>query len=204
MARVVVARSRSSRKSTRGSFVCGSVSLDLMEHTTIRGHTFSGEKTSAKAAIFRVAIPDNEHIVVAYAVWSTGERDVRAMEVESSSRALRRLEHGLRMGVDQVSATVSVFELRQARIRYDDPKQWSNCFKATQGELRAGAGVDVFRILRQAGALAAGTKYDVLGECGRHRAFLCATCERNAVWPPVVGYVLTRILPLLRGYMHEN
>jgi hypothetical protein len=186
------------------SFDCGPVQLDYVGRTTIRGHTFTGEKTSGTAVIYRATIAEEEYLDIAYAVWSTGERDVRALEVESSRRALRRLEHGLRLGVERHSSELSVVELRQARIRYDDLRQWSNLFKASRRELRDGAGVDVGRILRRAGTIDVGTKQDVLGEFGRHREFLCATFQRNAQWPPVVAYVLTRVLPLMRGYTHDD
>src|SRR5207248_2515300 len=116
----------------------------------------------------------------------------------SSSRLLRRLEHGLRLSVERDSPGQDVIELKQARLRDGDPKRWSNCFKASMRELRNGSGVDIGRTLRRAGVSDVGTKQDVLGDTGRHRNFLCATFDARAQWPPIVAYVLTRVLPLMR------
>jgi hypothetical protein len=187
----------------RAKFNCGTLRINFCEQKTLCGHTFSGEETTAAASIYRVNIAEDEHLDIAYTVWSTGEKDVRALTVESADRALRRLEHGLRLGVDRHKGSLSVVELRQARIRDGDPN-WSNCFKASISELCEGAGMDVVRMLRRAGAVDIGTKMDVLEDYGRHRDFMCATFRSNAQLPPVVAYVLTRVLPLMRCYTHEE
>jgi hypothetical protein len=195
----MAAKARKTRPASR-TFRCGPAQIRHEERKETIGHTFTGEKTKGIASIYRVTLPVGEHIDVAYIVWSTGERDVRAEAVESSSRALRRLEHGLRLGIESVTAMVSVMELRQARIKDPrDPKQWSNCFKASLSELREGAGFDVARMLRRSGVIKLGEKHEVLKEYGVRRQFLCATFERDAQWPPIVAYVLTRVLPLLES-----
>ena len=181
-------------------FRCGSVWIDYhKEISGVDGRSCSGENTKGTARIFRVTIAEGEYIDLAYMVWDTGDRDVRAETVRLSNPALRRLEHGLRLGIDTIpNSNLSVMELRQARIKNRlDPKKWSTCVKATLDDLGEGAGINVERTLRRTpGFVNIGSKQDVLGESGIRREFLCATFQRDAPWPPIVAYVLTRVLPL--------
>jgi hypothetical protein len=187
------------------SFRCGGVRIKFHEEfPVVVGHTCSGEKTKGHSWVYRVTLTDSEYIDIAYMAWRTGEKDVRADAVESPSRALRRLEHGLRLGICEYSTKYDVVELRQARILSDSPKRWSNCFKASLSELRTGAGVDVIRTLQRAGGIDVDSKQELLGDYGAHRGFLCAVFKRDAQWLPVVAYVLTRVLPLIRGYTQED
>lgn len=178
--------------------------IDFLEEKRVRGNSFKARNISGKASVFRVHIRKKHYIDLAYTRWETGERDVHVLDVESSNRALKnRLTHGLRLGIKLLSKRVCVVELRQAQIKDGDPNAWSSAYKASLSQLSEGAGLDIVEALKIAGAELVGTKEEVLGESGRNRNFICATFPEKAIWPPVVAYVATRILPLLRGVVHR-
>ena len=88
-------------------------------------------------------------------------------------------------------------ELRQARISNDNG--WSNLFQANATEMDGGAGVDVDATLRAFGATGYGTRFDVLGEAGVRRNYLCMTMPEENEDAPAVAHFLTKVLPLTRG-----
>jgi len=192
------------RRKPGETFLCRPLMIERHRDEKVRGETCGGEKSSSVLSIYRVTLPNEDYVDVAYAVWANGERDVHAYRVESSIRALRRLDHGLRLSIDGYSSRMSVVELRQARLVEDTPKQWSRCFKASIKELREGAGLNCVKVLRRAGAEAIGTRQEVLEDKGKRRDFLCATFKSEAQWPPILAYVVSRVLPLMRGYRHED
>ncbi len=186
------------------TFMCRPLIIERHGVEKVRGQTCSGEKSFADLSIYRVTLPNEDYLDVAYAIWKNGERDIHTYRVESSIRALRRLDHGLRLSIDRYSSRISAVELRQARLVENTPKQWSRCFKASLKELREGAGLNCVKVLRRAGAEAIGTKQDVFEDNGKRRDFLCATFKSEAQWPPILAYVVSRILPLMRGYRHKD
>lgn len=87
-------------------------------------------------------------------------------------------------------------ELRQVRLK---PNGRGNLFAPDEAGLDAGAGIGVAEELRRYGAAAVGTRAELLGDAGRHRARLGARLPCGAEMVPVVAYVLTRVAPVARG-----
>ena len=160
------------------------------------GQTCGGKECSAKAHLYEVKIPQGGRLELGYMVWSNGERNVEAVNVVGVSKLLRRLEHGLRLGIHP-RGSQDWIELGQARIKGDD---WAGKFKASPSQLNEGAGVGVAGILKKLGATEIGTKGKILDDDSTRRFYLCAVFGKNSAQVPIAAYILTRILPLINRY----
>lgn len=186
----------------RSLYSCGRLVIketDRLEFIA-HGETARRQHTSGKYKIFEV-LGEGLFIEVAHAVWDNGDMDVRAVRVEGGTRALRRLEHSsLRLGIRELEDDYSCVELRQARVKANDPSQWSSVRQATKEQLDEGSGLDVFHILRDAGARDIGIKEQILLASDKTKNRLCAIFEADNRILPVVAFVITRVLPLLNEY----
>lgn len=113
---------------------------------------------------------------MAYVAWSNNERDVRILEARNTNRALRRLEHGLRLGIHTIRLQDWI-ELGQARMKSPD---WADKYKATRPELNAGAKVPVIELLKQYHVDEIETKEQLLGDSSTKRGYLCTVFTRNS------------------------
>lgn len=170
------------------------------------GQTASRQSSSGSYHLYEVTGPVDVRLLLAFAVWQNGERDVRPLEAQGP-QAFKRLDKGgLRLTVEPLTRGVHarpgrmISTLRQARIKADTPNQWSNLQNATLPQLNEAANVDVADTIGQLGAVVTDTKAEVLGEKGPTRAQICTVYEGNNRWIPVVAFVLTRAAPLLNAY----
>jgi hypothetical protein len=120
---------------------------------------------------------------------------VECFEVTSPVALLQRLSGSLRLSILR-AGTVAYCELRQAQRKGD---RWANLFKATHGELDEGAGISVARELRAGGAIDVGTREQLIGDDGPRRSYLCATFDPEDRHTPVLAFLLTRAMPLIRS-----
>jgi len=123
-------------------------------------------------------------------------RWVVASDTFQTSLPLKRLGQGLRMG-STIDGDRMMIELRQARI--NDDKLWSNLYKASAAELDAGTGCDVGALLAAWGGVGYGTREDVVGDASGRRSYMCVAASPGVEHLPAVAYLLTRVLPLVRG-----
>jgi hypothetical protein len=61
-------------------------------------------------------------------------------------------------------------------------------------------GSDVGQMFSELGATAYGTREAIMGETNKRRFYLGVTFPDSAVDVPVAAYVLTRVLPLMKGF----
>jgi hypothetical protein len=148
------------------------------------------------ARVYLVRGPAGEMLEIVDRTADTGERWVSGGDMFETPMPLSRLRQGLRMSVNKIDGG-SMAELRQARISNDNG--WSNLFQASATEMDGGAGVDVEATLRAFGATGFGTRFDVLGEAGVRRNYLCMTMPEENEDAPAVAHFLTKVLPLSRG-----
>jgi len=107
----------------------------------------------------------------------------------------------LRLGIKLLTPDTWVMELRQARLTTG---KWSSRFRATPGQLEAGAGLDVPEALLALAALKVGTKEEVYGETNRNRHQYCVTFAEGNTAVPLAAYAAVTVLPLLNGYRAED
>jgi len=177
--------------------VCGPLTACWIgERAVAKGQTCSGEECSATVYLCEVKIPSGGRLELGYMVWSNGERNVEAVNAVGVSKLIRRLEHGLRLGIHP-RGSEDWIELGQARMKGED---WAGKFKASPAQLNEGAGIGVTRILKNLGATEIGTKEKLLNDDSKRRFYLCAVFGRNSTQVPIAAYMLTRVLPLINEY----
>lgn len=189
-----------------GFFPCGELRLRHLSNRLFQDEkTISGKRADGVGEVFQATDDRGLSLDVARIVWTTGEQDVRAIGDVPGPRALRRLEHGaLRMGIYFLEPDLAWVELSQARIKKNAQRQWSTRVRATQEDLDKGAGTNTLRVLYAAGAKQVGARKAILKDAGNRKQYYCATFARTNTLVPVVAYVLTRVLPLLRQHSSEE
>ena len=162
--------------------------------------------SSAQAWRYRVQSTDNWSLVLAYCVFPGGSRDIRTIECsDGTPEYIRRLKHGLRMSVFHDRTTgVDWVELSQAQLKDpEDPKsEWSTRKKATEAQLDKGAGFRLGSRIEQLGG-SFGLREDILEDSGLHRNYYCAAFPHNDHRIPVLCYVATRVLALIRAHQRS-
>lgn len=149
----------------------------------------------ATATSYETTHSGGHRLGVHYVESATGERWVECHEVDSAIELLQRLRGSLRLAVLRFGDS-GYCELRQAQPKGE---RWANLFKADYAALDRGAGVSVARELRAVGATDVGSRELLLGDSSRRRSFLCATFEVRDQHVPILAFLLTRAMPLIRA-----
>jgi hypothetical protein len=182
----------------------GNLEISCMNETISRkGQTCNKATSRGNGKLFNVR-GEKIALQIVETKWETGDHDISMMKVDRGPIALKRLEHGLRIGIHKKQDGLLYMELRQARVDLSSENHWSQDYKADKQELVEGAGVDVFECLYKAGATKIGTKQNILGTEDNTKNILCALFTQESVYFPIVLYVLTRVLPLLSLYPNSK
>ena len=181
----------------------GSLEIKKLEDESVINEieAVDGVPSSARAWRYRVQSTDNWSLVLAYLVFKGRQdrRDIRTLECsDGTPEYIRRLRNGLRMSVshDRDNGKDWV-ELSRA-----EPKprgsEWSTLKQASEDELDLGSGFCVgSRIEELSGSF--GLHEDILGESDRRGNYYCAAFPHNEHSIPILCYVATRVLALLRA-----
>lgn len=165
--------------------------------------SISGERCSAEGHLFTAQAQD-ALLPIYYLECMNGDRDIRVTGEIQGSKAIRRLEHGLRMTICPTAGREDMHwvQLSQARIKNPNT-MWSNLYKGTRKQLQAGAGFDVLEFLKASGAIELGKKKDVLTSRDKGNYFVMLF-EREKIILPILAYVCTRVLPLYNKYSGDQ
>lgn len=145
--------------------------------------------------IFTVSGPDGLNLEVTDVTWQNKGRDVRVLARRGSPEIYDILRERLRLGVLGHKDKLYV-ELSQARLK--EPR-WANVFKASVGDLKRGAGIDVKEKLLEVGATLVTTREVALNDGSPRGGYLCAVFDESATLVPVAAFALTRIAPIAHG-----
>ena len=178
----------------------GSITIRQREEQSFESYTVSKKKSVGKLFPFHVTDAKID-IMIGYAVFINGERDVRALEVQKEYNTFGRLIHGLRLAIQAVPGDREYLyaELRQALPKDPFSKHETLHPTTSEGDLDQGARLSVFDELRKVSA-EVGTKQALLGETGKRSPYLCIRFTKDNLWAPIVAYTTTRILPMLWGF----
>lgn len=180
--------------------VLGDLELTRGRDQGITGKTASDIDTTGVARSWWIRGSDEVLLLLADVDWDTGERDLRIIDRAHSPQRYDRLTHGLRLGVHEHGDDRFV-ELRQNRLQTTG---WSGLHRASLDVLSEGAGLNAEEALLDAGAIAAGSRADVLDDTGRRRAETCALFPAGELRAPAVAYVISRVLPLHHGVREDG
>ncbi len=171
--------------------------IGLGEHVEVRGESITGVQQSGIATPCEVHTPDGGILEVALTSWERGERDVRCFNRLDGPIMYDRLVHGARLGV--ASKRAGVWDTELGILRFHDDRQ-PTVVKAGWNDLDQVLGADAHALLLSHGATAAGTKEALIDDAGRRRGYLMMLSPADEPTPPLVAYVLTRVLPLLTEF----
>jgi hypothetical protein len=178
----------------------GAITIRQRPEKIFEGHTTSRKIFTGRIIPFQVT-DDTIDILIAYAIFINGERDIRTLDVQKEYNTFGRLKHGLRLSITPVPENPRRLytELRQAFPKYEFDKHETLHPTISELDLDDGAGLSVFGELRKYGA-DVGTKHDLIGDEGRTALHLCACFPKDNIWVPIIAYTTTRVLPISLGY----
>lgn len=175
-------------------FTIGELQLYGRDVEPVFGRTCSREDCWGEAQPWVVDGPDWE-LLLSDVQWQNGERDIRCVGGVDLPVPLRRLTHGLRIGV-HTDGPISLMTLRLAYLESERP-DWPRIRRTNLEELCAVTGFDVAATLLECGACMIGSREEVVFDVGRQRREFCVSFPSDNSLVPVVAYVLTRVVPIL-------
>jgi hypothetical protein len=178
----------------------GTLTIQQRDEESYQSYTVSKKKSIGKIIPFHVT-DDKIDLLIGYAIFINGERDIRTLEVQKEFNMFGRLVHGLRLSIMPVpsDSRMVYIELKQAIPKNSFEKHETLHPTRSEADLDTGARLSVFNELKKAGA-EVGTKLDLIGDNKKTSLNLCARFPKDNLWAPVVAYTATRILPISLGY----
>jgi len=178
----------------------GSLTIQKGPAENFESYTTSRLKSVGELVQFYVG-GESVGLLLGYAKFINGERDIRTLNVYKEFNTFDRLKHGLRLTIKPVPDDPRKFyaELRQAFPKDNFNKHETLHPTTSEMDLDQGAGLSVFEELKKVGA-EVGTKKELLGETGKRFPYLCIRFSKDNLWAPIAAYTLTRVLPIKLGY----
>ena len=177
--------------------ISGVSATQTSETVRISGDTFTAGMQEGTARAYSVTIPDGGILEVASTYWDSGDRDVRTVTRLAGPVAYDRLLKGLRLGISVAPGGGFFCEL--GITQHHEDKQ-PTVVRALPEDLELMLGQDVGSMFTGLGATAYGTREVIMGETNKRRFYLAVAFPATAVDVPVAAYVLTRVLPLMKGF----
>lgn len=163
----------------------------------VEGESLSGERQVGSSIGAEARIRDGALLEIGYTTWANGERDVRVFSRLSGPEMYDRLIKGVRLGVQSRSPGTLMSEMR---ILTAHKERQPTMVKAQQSDFDFVLGEPVDKFLQSHGVIGFGTREQVIGDNSNRRNYLAATFAMDNEPAPFVIYVVTRVLPLLRGF----
>lgn len=167
--------------------------LDLGSWVPLVGQTSSRNVSKGQAYQFRLRAGNKIDMILGEVNWDNRDWEVRALGGDKATDAFRRLERGLRMGVQRLTKGKAFAEIRVARCRDND---WSNMFQTTEAEMKGIIGAPLGSFLKKFGAIEVGRREDVLGDTSNRRNDLAVVFNDDDSLVPIITYFVTRVLPI--------
>jgi hypothetical protein len=170
---------------------------------TIQHRTLTNEPSTGIARCVFV-LGSRARLTVADIYWDTGERDVRAIEVEAGGDLVGRLLRGGRIGVysadfESFPEGLSYMDLAVMRTRPGQGRL-PTAVRADYQTICRAAGVSVWDELSRLGGSSIGPRSELIGDGSPRMNFLMMTFPSNSSLVPAAVFLLTRVLPLVRRF----
>jgi hypothetical protein len=176
----------------------GPVALSFLdERVPVHGEAFTGGHQHGLVTGCELRTPDGGVLEVGLVDWEHGDRDVRCFSRLAGPLAYDRLVKGVRLGV--ATKRPGEWDCELGILSHHDRRP-PTVVKAAWSDLDSVLGASARDCLLAAGARAAGTKEETIGDTGRRRGYLVMVCSEGRPEPPLTAYVLTRVLPLMVGF----
>ena len=184
----------------RDVLTLGTMTIQQGAEESYQSYTVSKKKSIGKIIPFRVT-GNKIDLLIGYAIFINGERDIRTLEVQKEFNTFGRLVYGLRLSIMPVpsDSRMVYIELKQAIPKNSFENHETLHPARSESDLDMGASLSVFDELKKAGA-EVGTKLDLIDEDKKTSLNLCARFPKDNLWAPIMAYTATKILPISLGY----
>lgn len=179
-------------------FTMAGVICQLSEEAIpVTGNPIGAEAQAGTAVAALVAAPDGAQLEIGLTTWDDGSADLRMFGRLGGPITYDRLASGVRMGV-RLGGEERWCELRI--LEYGDPTAKPTMVKADWAEFDAMLGADTREWLTALPTVRVGTRQELFDETNKRRFELALACEGDDPLPLFAAYVLTRVLPVLKGF----
>lgn len=150
------------------------------------------------AHLYSVEAAKGTILFLSYIEWESGNCEVRTEEAESNAASVKRLTHGLRLGIERVLYNGTYYDsaaLRSARLKDDDT--WSNLFDLSLREIDLAAEYPAVQSLRELGVEHILKGHEIPGRTKRRMSREFALYPKGDQEIPLNIFLITRLMPLL-------
>lgn len=166
------------------------------EASKVSGHSAGGGLQDGWTLPATVTVPDGAVLEAGLTRWEDGSADLRVFTRLTGPAAYDRLVNRVRMSV----FTADDEQWCELRIlRHSDPLSLPTMTRASWEDLDTVSGVDTRAWLTAMPSVRVGTREELYGEANKRRHELALACDRD-VLPLFAAYVLSRVLPTLKGF----
>lgn len=170
--------------------------------TAIHGQSTDGVPQAGLVTGAVVATPDGGTLEVGLTDWASGEADIQSFSRLSGPIAYDWLVKRLRIGVHRLDDGTRWCELRMLYRATADALPTAR--KAIWAEFDALLGQSAAEWLKSLGPVQAGTREELFNETNKRRYELALATSGNDLTPLFGAYVLTRVLPVLKGFQEPE
>jgi len=167
------------------------------ESFQLEGQSASGVNQPGSVKACQISLRDGALLEAGYTTWANGERDIRVYSRLSGPEIYDRLIKGARMGVHVTNAGIHFAELRILSQHADKQPTMVKAHLDNLDQMIEGS---VTNMLMKCGAEKIGTRETILSDTSRRKQYLAVSFQNSDFQTPMVAYVITRILPLFKGF----
>jgi hypothetical protein len=161
----------------------------------ITGESVSGVLGAGRAHVTSITF-QNIQVEVADTTWSTGERDIQAIDRKDSPPTVDSLIRRLRIGIHNTPELENLV-FAELRVALPDDQGRAVVRKLSQNKIEALLNLKLTEVLPAKRNVVVGTREELLGDSSRRRTELCALFPRDDQRTPIDIWILTRLLPFL-------
>jgi len=144
-----------------------------------------------------ITAKDGLALEVAYMKFSSGERDIRVLDVTDSPNPYIRLGHGGRLGAQPFGARKFFCELRVMKLK---DEKWGSPVRVDIETIDEILGYSVNGLFKELEGSPVSTREKMTGDASRRRNELAVSFDKENFQVPIVAYAITRPLAMLRRF----
>jgi len=176
----------------------GPLKISFMGSDTSEGVAIGGsEMATCERDLALITAKDGLALEVAYMKFSSGERDIRVLDVTDSPNPYIRLGHGGRLGAHPFGSRMFFCELRVMKLK---DEKWGNPVGVDVETIDTLLGYSIDGLFKELGGSGVSTRERITGDTSRRRNELAVSFDKDNMQIPLVAYAVTRPLAMLRRF----
>jgi hypothetical protein len=165
-------------------------------------HVDAPEEQLGTVNKFRVTTTDQLDYVFGIVQWPNANPEVIFFEDVDGESKYESLTHAGRLGILPNFGDFWLLELRA--MKYNQEAKKTNLAGALIENLDKFVDGDAEQVLKEHGALAIGTREELVGETNKKRNQLAMTCKVGDIEAVAVAFTITRVLAIMKDYGHNH